>query len=141
VRASAIIFEKGKLVITKHNVPGYGVYYLIPGGGVEHEESPEEAVIREVKEECGVDVSVEKLVFYKSGYSDTEDYLDLIFLCKVVKGKFKVGEEEKSVKAIEFASTEEDLKKIKFFPKQIIDKVFKELPNAQFLGKFRYPEE
>jgi ADP-ribose pyrophosphatase YjhB (NUDIX family) len=141
VRASAILFKDNKLIITKHDVPNYGVYYLIPGGGIEHGESPQEAIIREVKEECGVDVNVEKLVFYKSGYSDTDDYLDFIFLCKITNGDLKIDESEKSVKAIELISNEEDLRKIKFFPKQIIDKVFKELPDAKFLGKFKYPED
>ncbi len=88
-RASALIFEDGKLMVTKHDVKDYGVYYLLPGGGIELGESPNDAIIREVKEECGIDVEVERLVYYKSGYTDKDNYLDLLFLCKKTGGKIK----------------------------------------------------
>jgi len=141
VRASGIIFYEKKLIVTKHDAPNYGIYYLLPGGGVEHGESPEEAIIREVKEECGLDIVPERLIFYKTGYNEKEDYLDLIFLCRVDGGSLRVGNNEDKVKAIELISNEKELSKIRFFPKQIIDRVFKKLPReTEFLGKYRYPE-
>ena len=35
-------------------------YYVIPGGGVEEGESLEEALIREIKEELGIDIEIVK---------------------------------------------------------------------------------
>ncbi len=141
VRASGIIFYGKKLVVTKHHAPNYGTYYLLPGGGVEHGESPEEAIIREVKEECGLEIVPERLIFYKSGYNEKEDYLDLIFLCKIKGGNLRVSNKEDKVKSIELISNKEELSKIRIFPKQIVNRVFKKLPReAEFLGKYKYPE-
>lgn len=33
-----------------------------PGGGMEFAETPESALIREIKEECGIDISIKKLL-------------------------------------------------------------------------------
>lgn len=141
-RVGLIMFHEGKLVLAKHNVEGYGVYYLLPGGGIEHSESPEEAIKREALEECGVEVEPERLLWIKTGYTDEEDYMDLIYLVNIKSGEFKVHEDEKMVKEIKLVSNEEELSKLKFFPKQITNKVFKDLPKeTEYLGKFKYPEE
>jgi len=54
-RAAAIIIRNGKLLLFHRQKPGKD-YYILPGGGVELEESFEEACIREVKEETGLEV-------------------------------------------------------------------------------------
>lgn len=141
LRVSAIIFKEDKLLVTKHDAKGYGVYYLLPGGGVEHAESPEEALKREVKEECSLDIDTERLVYYKTGYSDNDNYLDLIFLCKIIGGKMEISRGEDKVKEIKFVGKKE-LEKLRFFPRQIVTLVFEKLPReTKYLGKFKYPEE
>ncbi|NMB66813.1 NUDIX hydrolase [Candidatus Woesearchaeota archaeon] len=142
IRVSAIIFDSKGLVLTKHFVKGFGEYFLLPGGGLEKGEDPIEALKRECKEEIGVDIWVERLVYYKSAYSDEDTYLDLIFLCKPLSNNFKVSPEEQNVKGVVFIKNEEELKKINFFPKQIIQRIYQPLPiSAEFLGKVKYPEE
>lgn len=54
-RATAIIIRNGKLLLIHRQKPGRD-FYVLPGGGVDLEESFEEACIREVKEETGLDV-------------------------------------------------------------------------------------
>jgi 8-oxo-dGTP diphosphatase len=54
-RATAIIIRNGKLLLIHRQKPGRD-FYVLPGGGVNLEESFEEACIREVKEETGLDV-------------------------------------------------------------------------------------
>ena len=54
-RAAAIIIRNGELLLIRRQKPGRD-YYILPGGGVELDESFAEACIREVKEETGLDV-------------------------------------------------------------------------------------
>jgi 8-oxo-dGTP pyrophosphatase MutT (NUDIX family) len=54
-RAAAIILRNGELLLIHRQKLGRD-YYILPGGGVELDESFEEACIREVKEETGLDV-------------------------------------------------------------------------------------
>jgi 8-oxo-dGTP diphosphatase len=142
VRVSAIVFYESKLVLVKHESPKFGIYYLLPGGGWEHGESIEECAVREVKEECGLDVEVDHLTFYKTVYTNEDDTLDLIFKCKVIGGKLENLDPDKKVKSIELISSEDDLKRLNFHPKQLKEIVFRKRvdKNVNSLGRHLYPE-
>jgi 8-oxo-dGTP diphosphatase len=142
VRITAIIFYEGKLITVKHENKKFGEYYLLPGGGWEHEESIEECVIREVKEETGLDVVIDYLAYYKSVYTDTEDTLDLIFKCKILGGILENNDPDGKVKSIELINSEEELKKLNFHPKQLKKIIFKKniKKKAESIGKAKYPE-
>lgn len=73
----------------------YNIWNL-PGGSVENGEAPWDCVIREVKEETGLDIIVEKLIGI---YSKLEEN-DLVFSCKcrVVSGDLQINEEAKEIK-------------------------------------------
>ncbi|HEM4257291.1 NUDIX domain-containing protein [Streptococcus suis] len=59
VRATALIIKDGKIFLTKDSK---GRYYTI-GGAVEVNEVVSDAVVREVKEELGIDSHVNQLAF------------------------------------------------------------------------------
>lgn len=59
VRASALIIKDGKIFLTKDNK---GRYYAI-GGAIAVNETAQDAAIREVKEELGIDSRVNQLAF------------------------------------------------------------------------------
>jgi 8-oxo-dGTP diphosphatase len=56
-----VVGSKGVLLARRDKAPGKG-FWSIPGGGVEIGETQKEAVVREVKEETGVDCVVLDLV-------------------------------------------------------------------------------
>ncbi len=64
-------------------------YYTFPGGGLEQGETLEEGVKREVEEEFGIEVEIEKLLF--ETYSEKFKQKEYYFLCKYVGGEFGTG--------------------------------------------------
>ena len=61
--AYGIVIHDGKILLTKEN----GKFHL-PGGGVELGEDPEDAVVREIREETGILVADPKLVDMNSSF-------------------------------------------------------------------------
>ena len=56
-RSVAIVVRNGKLLMERVFYFGRE-FYTVPGGGIEQGETPETAVLRELKEECGVDGTI-----------------------------------------------------------------------------------
>ena len=68
----------------------YQEYYTFPGGGLEENETLEQGVIREIKEEFGIDVEVVKKLYEMN--SEKFNQKEYFFLCKYVGGKFGTGD-------------------------------------------------
>lgn len=61
----ALIIHDGKFLVISENVKSHGenvVIHDFPGGGIEFGENIKDALIREVKEEIGLDIKVGKIV-------------------------------------------------------------------------------
>ena len=56
----ALIVKDGKLLLIRRKLPSFKVEWAFPGGVTERNESEEEAVVREAREEVGLDVKVVK---------------------------------------------------------------------------------
>jgi len=79
------IFEEGKfrgIVLIKRKNPPLGL--ALPGGFVEIGESVEKALVREMKEETGLNVNIEKLLgVYSDPQRDPRFHaISLVFICK-----------------------------------------------------------
>ena len=53
-RAQCIVQRENKLLMVQHHLDGR-TWWCLPGGGVERDETPAEAALRELREECCVD--------------------------------------------------------------------------------------
>lgn len=60
VSARGIVIHNNKILLNKF---GNGEYYNIPGGGVEPGETVKQAVVREIFEESGLNVTVGDLIY------------------------------------------------------------------------------
>ena len=68
----------------------------MPGGAVENGETPWECVVREAKEETGLDVNIERLLGI---YSKTESNdLVFVFKCRKISGVLTLNEEAKELR-------------------------------------------
>jgi 8-oxo-dGTP diphosphatase len=141
VRVSGILSKEGKIILVKHENSLNGDYYLLPGGGLEKEETIEKCAIREVKEEVGLDVELENLAYYEDVVSEEDHTLHLIFKCKIIGGTVENLDPDKKVKEILFVN-ENELNELNFFPKKLKSRIFKELnlKIPQSLGKTHFPE-
>lgn len=68
----------------------------LPGGGVEIGESPWAAVIREVKEETGLDVKIKRLLGVTSKPEKSD--IAFLFLCQSVSGELTLNNEAKDLR-------------------------------------------
>jgi 8-oxo-dGTP diphosphatase len=78
-RAAAIIIENKALLVIHRIIKGRE-YYILPGGGIESNESIEAACIREVKEETGLQVTQLSPVFEYNNQGNLESYFRVLVL-------------------------------------------------------------
>jgi 8-oxo-dGTP pyrophosphatase MutT (NUDIX family) len=95
---SGIIIDKdGRLLL--HRSSDDGNWYTI-GGAIEPGEHPADAVVREVREETGLDVVPLRIVAVQSSplitypNADQIHYVGIAFLCRVVGGTLHVADDE-----------------------------------------------
>lgn len=79
--ARAIILQDNKILVMRRNKQS-GDYYTLVGGRIKDGESPEEGLVREVKEETGLDVTSARLVFTEDHQAPYNE--QLIFLCEII---------------------------------------------------------
>jgi len=90
VFAAAVIFNDHKnIFLVKSTYQRFHPWGL-PGGSLEYGEHPEAAVIREVWEETGLNVCIERLLLVNSWLPDR---IGLYYLCRITGGTFHPTEE------------------------------------------------
>ncbi len=88
--SAAVIRRNGKIYIQKRPQKGLmGGLWEFPGGKIEKQETPEDGLVREIREELGVEVSLkEKFMTVKHSYTQFRVTLH-VFLCTLTKGRLR----------------------------------------------------
>ncbi len=98
--AAIILNEKGGILVNKRteNCKWEPDVWSLPCGKVEDEESPEEAIVRELKEEFGISVKVVRKVSERTYFLESKnaDWTVYGYLCEINSGKVLVREPEKT---------------------------------------------
>ena len=104
VVAGIIRNNDNKILIAQRNMKkSQGGLWEFPGGKIENDETMEEAIVREIKEELDMDIMFESY-FDEKKYIYPEKEINLIALnCRIVGKKYKVLEHEK----VEWITVEE----------------------------------
>lgn len=85
--------RKSVLLIKRRDIP----VWVLPGGGIDLGETPEEAIIREVKEETGLDV----LIIRKVGEYEPINRISRkthLYECATKKGTISTGKETRDIR-------------------------------------------
>jgi 8-oxo-dGTP diphosphatase len=85
-RSAAILIQNNSLALIERHRDGMH-YFAFPGGGVDEGESPEQAVVREAREELGVEIRVLRLAA-KIWFRGNPQFF---FLAEQVGGEFGTG--------------------------------------------------
>lgn len=125
----AIILNESKdevVLIKRRNNP-FKDFWALPGGIVEYNEKVEDAVIREAKEETGLDIKIEKLfnVYSAPGRDPRGHSVSVCFLCKPIAGELGAGSDAKEAKWFSLSH----LPKLAFDHEKILEELKKFLQN------------
>jgi len=110
--AAMIFDEQGRILLFKHTYRKFE--WGIPAGGLEYNEQPENAIVREFFEETGMQIKVEKLLLAESSKEDRN--ISLIYLCTIVSGEFKESNEISEMRYFDV----NDLPQMLFMEKNLI---------------------
>ncbi len=119
-RVGAVIIVDNKILLI-HRFRDGQEYWVLPGGGVEDDESLEVALFREIKEETGLDLVSWSLI--GSGNDDRHEHY--IYKCKLSNGEPEIGGPEKessnenNVYILEWVPTK-SIKKLDLYPEILI---------------------
>ena len=97
--STAIIpFPMDRILLVKRDTVPFKGYWALPGGRMDPGETVEQTIVREVKEETGLDVTIVRKIgeYVEKGVKDDVDYeyYPTCFLVKVVGGEIKRQESE-----------------------------------------------
>jgi 8-oxo-dGTP pyrophosphatase MutT (NUDIX family) len=128
ISVKGLIIDAGRILLPLHRDEA-GLYYILPGGGQEPGETLTDALVRECREELGVDVTVGDLLgardyiaaHHEFAATDDAHQVELMFRCTFVRGTPGSGTalDPRQIGAewVEIAA----LDRVRFYPKRLAE--------------------
>ena len=108
---AAIIRRGDKIFATQRGYGAYKDWWEFPGGKIEPGETPEEALVREIKEELATDITVDKFIAtVEYDYPEFHLVMDC-YWCSIAHGELTLLEHE-AAKWLPL----DDLRQVKWLP-------------------------
>ena len=97
--STAIIpYSNNQILLIKRNTPPFVGYWALPGGRMDPGETIDQTIVREVREETGLDVSIVQELgeYVEKGIKDNVEYeyYPTCFVVKPVSGELKKQDSE-----------------------------------------------
>lgn len=110
VACDGLLIENGKvLLVRRRHMPEKGKW-AIPGGRIEDNETVEECLKRELREEIGVDVAPIRLFgVYSKPERDPRGIISLVYLVQRINGELKAGSDADEVRWFDLSTLPENL--------------------------------
>jgi 8-oxo-dGTP pyrophosphatase MutT (NUDIX family) len=106
-RYQGAIINDHHILLIKHRQHSTGrEWWVFPGGGRDGDESEEECVAREMKEETNLDVEVEGLILDEAGHPGGVYAWRKTYLCRPVDGTASPGYEPEPEAAADYSISE-----------------------------------
>lgn len=103
--SQGFVIQENMVLMVQQHVQRGDIVWNFPGGGIHKGETPEEACIREIKEETGYEVNIKELLYTES--------TKFTYLVEIVGGKMFVDksiEDNEDILAVSWVSIEDENK-------------------------------
>lgn len=116
VRVGGVYIDGDRILLVRHEKKGR-TYWLLPGGGVEFGEDLDEALRRELREECAVDTETGRLLFTNSSIPPDRHrhVLNFTFYGRVTRGEARLNEDDGVLREVAWVPRA-DVERLLFFP-------------------------
>lgn len=127
-RVNGILIKGEKLLMVRHKMGEGRVFWNVPGGGMKFGSSAEQNLIREFKEETGLNIKVDEFLFIHEFLQPPLHAIELFFEVKQVSGKLELGEDP------ELSPTHQVIDDIRYLSVDEIKNMKKAEIHAAFFG-------
>lgn len=121
ISVQLLLENQNKILLMKRKNTGYeDGKYSLPGGHVEANEEIRKALIREAKEEIGININIEDVEFYKvlnRRVSENQEYVDFVFKTTRWSGNINNNEKDKCEEIIWVDKDNIPVNTLDFIPK------------------------
>lgn len=140
ISAAALIIQGKRILLVNHREEGAYDYWLPPGGSLEGDESIFDCARREVLEETGLSVDLNRIVYIEEFVEPGYHFCKFFILCRAYSGDITLANRdlgEEYLVAARFFSREE-LAELDIFPEILKDRFWRDLedgfPQTRYLG-------
>jgi ADP-ribose pyrophosphatase YjhB (NUDIX family) len=100
-----ILEKKNRIVLVRRRYEPQAGLWGLPAGFMEYGETPEQTAIREVREETGLTVEIDRLHgAYRGGSQAGARVLLLVYLASIRAGRLRAGDDAEAVDWFEFGA-------------------------------------
>ena len=94
VAVDGVVVSDGKILMLLRNHEPFAGYWVLPGGHVEKDETVEQALFREIKEETGLNVEILGLIgIFSDPDRDPRGLVSVAYLVRPLEGDININRE------------------------------------------------